>query len=495
MYALKADLALTSTIDAVLREQALLQPDRLSFAEGDDTLTFGELSVAAGRIAAALQRLGLRPGDRVVLALPAGLSFVRFFYGAQRLGAATCVVNPFAPAETVARRSALVRPALVLVDNHELAAAAQAAGLRALRLDEVTPGIAGLESSPATGEDVAVLQLTSGTSGESRAVILLHRNILAYQSITLAAAGAHPADVSVSWVPPWHDLGLIKFIIGSVYFGAPCHLVQPAVRTIPLWIQTIARVRGSVTGAPDFAWRLAARIADPALDLTCLRHATNGGEPIRLSTIRTFEAKYQLHNAIRPGYGLAEATLGATFMRQGEDLQIDSRGNVSSGKAFPGIDVKIAEDGEILIQGPTVFAGYFEAEEATRGVLRDGWLYTGDFGHLDDQGYLYVLGRKRSMLKRGGAVIAPRELEDAALTVRDVRMAAAVAVPSPGRTTEEIVVMVESNREVADEISDAIRAALGFAPERVVVVGPRTIPLTANGKVRYGILREMLTAS
>jgi acyl-CoA synthetase (AMP-forming)/AMP-acid ligase II len=209
---------------------------------------------------------------------------------------------------------------------------------------------------------------------------------------------------------------------------------------------------------------------------------------------------------IRPGYGLAEATLGVSALRPGEPLRVDHRGNVSCGRPFPGIEVRIApadggeeEVGEILVRGPTVFAGYFDADEATREALRDGWLHTGDMGRLDADGHLYVLGRRRALLKRGGAPLAPRELEEAVEGIPGLRAAAAVGLPpTDGSATEEIVLAVEADASVspprmATAVAEAVREALGFAPDRVVVLAPRTLPRTPNGKVRHQVLRGELT--
>ena len=173
---------------------------------------------------------------------------------------------------------------------------------------------------------------------------------------------------------------------------------------------------------------------------------------MRRSTIAGFEERFGVPGVLRPGYGLAEATLGVTALRPGEPLRVDGRGNVSCGRPFPGVEVRIARrtgeeaSGEILVRGPAVFAGYFDAAEATAEALRDGWLHTGDVGRLDADGHLYVLGRRRALLKRGGAPLAPRELEEAAGSVPGVRLAAAVGLPPAGdAATEEIAVAVEAD--------------------------------------------------
>ena len=312
-------------------------------------------------------------------------------------------------------------------------------------------------------------------------------------------------DVLVSWVPPWHDLGLVRFVIGPVYTGAPCHIVQPAVSTIPQWLATITRVRGSITGAPDFAYRLASRMVDPAeVDLSSLRWSINGGEPVRISTIEQFERRFGVSGAIAPGYGLAEATLTVTTHKPGDPHVVDALGNVSCGTPLPGIEVhangNASTPGEILVRGETVFAGYFDADDETRRCLKDGWLRTGDVGYRDEQGRLYVLGRRRAMIKRGGVVVPPRELEEAAEAVDGVRLVAAVGVPADSaEVTETITVVAEIGRSdsrpaesIAGDVSRAIAATCGFAPGKVVVVPPRAIPRTANGKVRHDHLRTLL---
>jgi long-chain acyl-CoA synthetase len=231
-----------------------------------------------------------------------------------------------------------------------------------------------------------------------------------------------------------------------------------------------------------------------------MRLATNGGEPVRQSTIEEFEERFGIRSAVMPGYGLAEATLGVTSAVPGEPLVVDPRGNVSCGPVRPCVEVRAGSDlsapGEILVRGESVFAGYFEAPKETEEVLRDGWLHTGDIGYLDDAGRLFVLGRKRVMIKRGGAVVAPRELEEAAQDVKGVRVAAAVGLPDATNLTETAVVVVEAGREGSDtlaaDVSHAVAAAVGFAPGRVAVLEPRAIPRTENGKIRHDRLRELL---
>lgn len=495
------------TLDETLSHRAAEAPDALAFSEGAERLSYGRLRAEAGVLAGGLARLGVAHGDRVALFLPAGLDFIRVFFALQRLAAVPCAFAPGGPPAANAGRAARVRPRLTLVagpGSQELGCALTEAGMRYTALADVPRS-----DPPAAAErrleEIAFLQPTSGTSGEPRAARITQANALASLRAAREALEIGSRDVLVSWVPPWHDLGLLRFILGPIYFGTPCHLVPPAIRTLPLWLRTASEVRATVLGAPDFAWRLATRLVDPeGLDLSALRYATNGGEPVRRSTIFAFEDRFGVPGVLRPGYGLAEATLGVTCLRQGEPLRVDDRGNVSCGRPVPGVEVRIATEkgdtGEILVRSPSVFAGYLEAEEASAEVLRDGWLHTGDIGRLDSDGHLYVLGRRRAMLKRGGAPLAPREIEEAVAGVPGLRLAAAVGLPpGPSGTTEEIVVAVEADSSaepypLAACVAATIEKALGFAPDQVVVLSPRTLPRTANGKIRHDELRRELTA-
>ncbi len=470
----------------VLTDRATRDPERLAFAEGERRLTFGGLAERASACAAALQRKGVTPEDRVALAMSAGLDFVVVFWALQLIGAAPCAFNPRVPAQTLRRRLELVRPALVITDElaHEL--------LRA----------GGTRADTQLGPDgLAFLQPTSGTSGTPRASMILQRNVMSYLSLNRTEGFLNQDDVLVCWAPPWHDLGLVRFVIGSVYGGVSCHLVEPAARTIPDWFQTIARVRGTYTAAPDFAFRLATRMVDPSrLDLSSLRFMKSGGEPVRSSTMQLFERHFGLPGTAVPGYGLGEVTLGVSEHLPGEEIPVDERGTVSCGFVNPGLELRagnsIDHPDEILVRGDTVFAGYFDAPEETRRALRDGWLHTGDSGYQDAEGRLFVLGRRAGMIKRAGAVVAPRELEEAAQRAGGVRVAAAVSLPGALGVDDTIVVAVEADlppAEIEAAVSREVVAALGFAPGRIRVLPRRSIPRTENGKIRHSALQALLT--
>ena len=473
----------------LLMYRAGRDPDRLAFADSEHQLTYAGLAERADSRAGALRAMGVGPRDRVALVMAAGVPLVEMFWALQVIGAVPCVFNPRVPAETLARRVELVRPRIVVTD----------ALAREMSLSRSAP--AGSGPDP---DDLAFLQFTSGTSGAPRASMILQRNVVAYLRTSRSDQAVRSDDVLVSWVPPWHDLGLVRFLLATVYHGAVCHIVEPAVRTIPQWLAAISRVGGTYTAAPDFAYRLAARMVDPAtVDLTSLRFAKSGGEPVRWSSVKAFEERFALPGIVIPGYGLGEATLGVTEHVPGETVPVDDRGNVSCGVANPGLEVEAGSSPhaprEILVRGETVFAGYFEEPEETSRTLRDGWLHTGDTGYLDSDGHLFVLGRREGMIKRAGSLIAPRELEEAAQRAEGVRVAAATSIRDGQDHADAIVVAVEaevSSRRPADQIavdvSREVVAALGFAPGSVRVLPPRSIPRTENGKVRHSRLRTLL---
>src|SRR5436189_610440 len=212
----------SATDPSILRDllvsRASSDPDALAFDDGRRRVTYAELAESAAAKAARLASLGVRPGDRVALVMSAGVAWAEAFWGAQLLGAASAAFNPRLPASTLERQAARVRPRLVLTDD----------SLDSAPMATMPP------EPPIGSDDLAFLQPTSGTSGEPRAAMLLHRNVIAYLRAD-SHEWAHRGDVFVAWVPPWHDMGLVRFIIGGVAHGVECHIVQPAISTIPLF--------------------------------------------------------------------------------------------------------------------------------------------------------------------------------------------------------------------------------------------------------------------
>ncbi len=499
------------TILHVLLQHAAAQPDGLAFAIDDgEEATWARFRADVEATAGRLCALGVQSGQVCGLQLSTGLDVLRLLFALQWIGAIPVLINTALPRETVVRRLAPLACRRVFVAGP---APAVAAGDRL----DVVP-VASLDActgqAPAVPNcragDVAYLQLTSGTAGEPKAAAITHRNLIAQLRGLLELHRIDARDVLVNWMPLHHDFGLVHFVFAAVYFGRPVHLLQPSLTNVRAWLATIARVGGTLTASPDFGYRLATRAVDPAnIDLSSLRLAINGGEPVRRSTVEEFETRFSLPGVVRPGYGLGEATLALAALPPGVPLRTDEAGTVSCGPPLTGIDVRIAgedgrimapgETGEIMARGAAVFDGYWLDPDGTRTVLKDGWLATGDLGFLDADGHLYVSGRRRAMIKRGGVLVPARVVEEVVDRVDGVRLSAAIAGQGEDGA-EDVVVVAEAARRVLASperrltlcraIERAVQHALGFPPGDVVLVAPKSIPMSENGKLRHVELRE-----
>jgi len=277
------------------------------------------------------------------------------------------------------------------------------------------------------------------------------------------------------------------------------------------WLSAIARHRGTVTAAPDFAYRVALRhVKDPgAYDLSSLRVALDAAEPVRPSTLQAFEKAFGLKNVLIAGYGLAEATVGVCTWTPGRAPLVDARGVVSVGKPFVDVEIRIIEDnqplpagqvGEIVVRSPANTRGYFSDEaETSRLFWREGYIRTGDLGYLDEAGHLFVTGRIKNIIKHGGGTVFPQEPEQITDGIARIRRSAAVGIDSGGPEGEQLYVFAESSKpgsesEFEDTVIDvvqAIHAHLGIRPGRVYLLRPHSIPITPNGKTQHAKLREL----
>jgi fatty-acyl-CoA synthase len=506
---------------AALRDRAFDMPDRLAFACDGESLTWGELYAAASAVAAGLEARGVAPGDRVALLLPAGLAFVTAFCGATLAGSAPFAISPGVAPVTALSRAARGRPAVVVTTERLITSLTPLADSRGLELAAIealasATGAMPRELPRVDREAPFFLQLTSGTTGEPRFAMLSQRAIAEWRKQAAGILEVRPDDVLAGWVPPWHITGLLRFIVLPAYSGTQCHLVEPLVRNLGSWLETAARVRATYTSAPDFALRTATRAAEGReIDLSSLRLLTSGGEAVRHSTILDFERRFDLGGIVRPGYGLAESSLAVTMMRPGEPLRVDAGGHVSCGRALPGVELRIVGEGgeesapgapgEIHVRSGALFSGYFEAPAGDTVLVEDGWLATGDWGRLDDDDHLFVIGRRRVLLKHGGATYAPRELEEAAERVPGIAAAAAVSLAraNGGRDAfyrQGAVLVVEQSARAespaatARGAAQAIRHDIGLLPAEVVVVVPGTLPRTESGKLRHLELRRLLAS-
>ena len=283
-----------------------------------------------------------------------------------------------------------------------------------------------------------------------------------------------------------------------------------SVRSIRSWMTTIAEHRATFTAAPDFAYRLAVRyLRDERPDVSTLRMALNAAEPVRAGTVEDFESSFGLNHVMAPAYGLAEATVGVSTWGPGKAILTDERGCVSVGRPFPEIEIRIqtedgvagpGELGEIVVSSPANTHGYWGNPEATRTLFtKDRSIRTGDLGYVDRDGNLFMVSRLKNIIIQAGRNIAPGEIEEEVEGLGFVRRAAAVGIDRGGLEGEQMWIFVEPNGDKAKlteaydemviQIVSAIHGRLGMRPGRVYLLEPRTIPMTANGKLKHAALR------
>lgn len=508
----------------------------------------GALAVAGGLVA---QR-GIAPGDRVALMLPTGEDFFAAFLGGLYAGAVPVPLYP--PARASQLEEHLRRVAGILADS----------GARLLIVSPGIRGVAGLlrrlapeveavvtvqeleRAPPATApvprcaDDIAFLQYTSGSTGQPKGVVLTHANLLANLRAMRDATRTTSADLFVSWLPLYHDMGLIGACLGSMTIGFKLALMPPtAFLARPArWLRAIHRHRATMTAGPNFAYEFCvSRIRDDevqGLDLSSLRLAFNGAEAVSPATLERFATRFAPHGlasgVLAPVYGLAEGALGLTFPEPGRGPLIDTidrdalqtrgvaraagRGAAapirlpSCGRPLAGHAVRIvASDGrelpertqgEIEFRGPSATRGYFGKDREGSGLFDGEWLRTGDLGYLAS-GELFVTGRIKDIIIRGGHNVHPQELEAAAAGVRGVRRGGVAVFPAldPRAGTERLIVLAETleadpaeRGRIVAEISRLAVDLTGMPVDEVVLAPPHAVLKTSSGKIRRAACRE-----
>jgi acyl-CoA synthetase (AMP-forming)/AMP-acid ligase II len=481
-------------------------------------IAYEELWAAIECFAGSLLAGGLERNDRVVVALPNGPGFLVSFYGAQRAGGIAVPVAPESGVGRVADLAALCDAVAIVVDDDldretmgALARLIAPSERRLFTLNDVLSWSPPAPPVEVNGQDIAFLQYTSGSTGDPKGVKLTHHGLLTNMDQMIAGMGITEEDSFVSWLPVHHDMGLILMTMVPMLLARPMVLMPTSVRSIRRWMQTIADHRATFTAAPDFAYRLAVRYVRDGErpDVSTLRVALNAAEPVRAGTVEAFEGTFGLGHVMAPAYGLAEATVGVSMWGPGETIRADDRGCVSIGQPFPEISVRIENEegvaepgelGEIIVSSPANTRGYWGNPEATRALLtEDRAIRTGDLGYLDHDGNLFIVSRLKNIIIQAGRNIAPSEVEEEVEGLGFVRRAAAVGVDRGGTEGEQMWVFVEPNGDRAKEteayddmvidVVSAVNGRLGMRPGRVYLLEPRTIPMTANGKLQHAKLR------
>ncbi|HEY7499029.1 MAG TPA: AMP-binding protein [Vicinamibacterales bacterium] len=550
------------TLVDVLRWHADATPDRVHIHLREDdgrerSITYAGLWRDAAAVAAGLTARRVAPGDRVALLLRTEVAFFQAFFGVLLAGAVPVPLYPPFRAdgleEYARRQSGILRNAgaRLLLTFAEAERVARLLRPLAPSLSEVTTvegighEVPALAVPNVDAGDLAVIQYTSGSTGMPKGVALSHANLLANIRAFGEAFDINADDVGVTWLPLYHDMGLIGTWLGALYYGIPLVAMSPlAFLSRPArWLQAFQTHRGTLTAAPNFAYDLCVRkISDEEidrLDLSSWRCALNGAEAIAASTIDRFCDRFSRcgfrREAMKPVYGLAEASLCVTAPLPGREPRTDrlarepfERGRrivpataadrtpltfVGCGRPLRGHDVRIVSagggvlgersEGSIHFRGPSVMQGYFQNPDATSEVARgDGWFDSGDLGYWAD-GDLFITGRVKDVIIAAGRNIHPQEVEEAAGDVAGVRRGcvAAFGVDDPRTGTERLVVVAEArdrSTSARSALSVAIVArvtdAIGVPPDQVVIAPPGAIPKSSSGKIRRSATKQLFTS-
>jgi len=510
--------AATTLVDLMGRRVSA-HPDTTYFHLYDEAVTYGQLWHESARHAAGLRKAGVERGDRVCLIYPTCKEFFFTFFGALRLGAVPVPLYPTLGVEATANvfRDSEAK-VVATIGWFRKGVEESQAGVSTMRhvLEpqdlEVDDPIAAFPT--ASDSDTAFIQYTSGSTGSPRGVVLSHANVTQTVTFMAEAAQLTREDVVVSWLPLYHDMGLIGCAFTPPSIGSPLWLLPPDLKNPRTWLELVTRVKATFTVSPDFGFRNCVRnISDTSgIDLSSLKQALSGAEPVRLSTIEAFEKKFKATNLITPCYGLAEATLAVAIWPRKTPLRLDTSGKfLSVGPPCRGVSVRIVDEagpvgpgveGEICVKSPGIMQGYYKNPEATRRVLSpDGWLRTGDLGFLDREGFLFVSGRLKDLIILGGANLVPIDIEEIVDHVPGVRYSAAVGIESERTGSQRLYVVaevregteeIERLRGVVREVVQRVHRGTGYRPARVLLVKPGTIPKTSSGKIQRSRLVQMI---
>ena len=547
------------TLVEVLEWHAAQHPDRLHLTVLEDdapppaAMTYRALAEAAREAAQGLIERDVMPGDRIALMLPTSRDFFVAFFAILYAGAVPVPIYPpmrlSQLEEHLRRQAGILRNAgprilITVPEGRSVAALLKAlvGSLTAIEsVAELSPRGAVAAGLPITHEaSPALIQYTSGSTGDPKGVILSHGNLLANIRAMGHAMGASSADIFVSWLPLYHDMGLIGAWLGCLHFAVPLYVMSPLSFLVrpESWLWAVHRLRATLTAAPNFAFELCLnKIGDESLqglDLSSLRMVANGAEPISVPTLRRFIERFGRYGfrpgAMAPVYGLAENSVGLAFPPPGRmpvidrvDRQSLSSGIAASAKAedrhpleivscgtpLPGHEVRIVDElglelgerreGRLEFRGPSATSGYFRNETKTRQLFHGGWLDSGDRAYMAG-GEVYITGRFKDIIIRAGRHIYPQEIEEAIAEIPGIRKGcvAVFGVADRASGTERVVILAETResdpaaRAVLQVRAQEVAAGIaGTPPDEIVLAPPRTVPKTSSGKIRRSAGKEL----
>jgi acyl carrier protein len=523
----------------------------------NDVITYLELWNQAELVASGLQHYGLAPGESVLIMLPTGHEYFFAFFGVLLAGGIPVPVYPPGRLkqieEHLLRHSAIADNCLarIMVTVDEAKQFAKFMHTQAVNLRHVvtmpdllqagTEALHDFRKPVLTKEDIAFLQYTSGSTGMPKGVVLTHANLLANIRTMAKVLSVNSEDVFVSWLPLYHDMGLIGAWLGSLHFACQLIIMSPLafIAKPQRWLWAIHRYGGTLSAAPNFAYELCLRrINDKeieGLDLSSWRIACNGAEAVNPVTIKQFMERFSSYgfkpDTMLPVYGLAESSVGLAFPKLGKGVKIDriirdtfmdageavpvvasEQGAlefVCCGEPLPGHQIRIVDatdrelpermEGRLQFKGPSTTTGYFKNPEKTKELFYGEWLNSGDKAYMAE-GNVFITGRSKDIIIRAGRNIYPVELEEVIGKVEGIR-AGNVAVfgsKSSDSGTERLIVLAETRKkdqqaleQIRSTINTNVSDLIGGPPDEIVLAPPNTVLKTSSGKIRRNASRDI----
>ncbi len=519
------------TLISLLTHRAQETAESVAYTYQKESCSYALLQQRIHQFAAYLQQQQLERYGRVLILLPNGHDFFAAFYGTQQAGG---IAVPIFPSDNPAH--VLTMAQLCAANIIVLPSTTSAAQLAQFQTQTASLGLTPITVAQSVGakaiapfpniqpDDLAFLQYTSGSTGNPKGVQLSHRHLLTNVQQMIAGMEITPDEIFVSWLPIYHDMGLILKTIVPFYLGAQTHLLPTSLNKIENWVQAIQEHKATFTAAPDFAYRLLVRhIPNPeAYDLSSLRVALNAAEPVRANTIADFEKTFGLQRVMVAGYGLAEATVGVSMGKPNRAVSVDKRGFVSVGRPFPDVTLTILQNnhplptgqiGDIAIRSSANTTGYFNNKAATEKLYwvdeqmgsgkgeEVSTILSGDLGYVDETGQLFIVGRKKNMIIQAGKTIYAAEIEEVVNAVAPVRYSAAIGIDEQRMAGEMVTIFAEIGnthtaseamfREIIIAISQQFQQRFGFRPGDIYLLQPKTIPMTYNGKLQHQKLQDL----
>ena len=547
-----------TTLSGVLDWHVRHNPDRPHILLSDgysetETITYGDLSDAAGRLAAAMRAWGLEPGEFVGIMLPTGREFFEAFFGVLLAGAVPVPMYPpvrLSQLEEHLRRQAGIlrnsQAAFLIIPAEGKALATLLGGqIETLRgvstVQDLRERSNTVLSLPCHEDELAMLQYTSGSTGDPKGVMLTHANLIANIRAMGDAINATSKDVFVSWLPLYHDLGLIGAWFGSLYYAVPVVIMSPLRFIVrpESWLWAIHRNSATLSAAPNFAFELCVNKVDDSaiegLDLSSLRMVANGAEPVSAETIRRFTERFEPYGfrpeAMTPVYGLAENAVGLAFSNVGErpiidrvsrealpqfEMAVPARADeahpmsfVSSGVPLPGNQIRVVDalgrevaerqQGRLEFKGPSSTRGYYRNPKKSETLFHNGWLDSSDLAYVAE-GNIFITGRMKDIIIKGGRNIYPEEIEEAVGNLADIRKGCVAAFASTDTRTgsERLIVVAETRStdtemraKLEQDVTQTVTDVLGMPADEIIICPPHTVPKTSSGKIRRSTMQEL----